>query len=100
MTDSQYRRIAVTPAVGALGAEVSGVEIGRLDDDTFTEIHRAWLEYQVLFFREQSISPGEQVAFARRFGELDTYPFIQPLPDHPEVIPIIKEPENRFNFGG
>lgn len=100
MPSAPYQRIRVTPAVGALGAEVSDVHLGKVDDETFAEIHRAWLEHQVLFFREQEITPAEQVAFARRFGELDTYPFIKPLADHPEVIPIIKEPENRFNFGG
>ena len=95
-----YKRIRVVPSVGALGAEISGVEIKDIDDDAFAEIERAWHEHHVLFFRDQKISPGEQAAFARRFGELDTYPFIKPLPGHPEVIPIIKEPDNRVNFGG
>jgi taurine dioxygenase len=95
-----FQRIQVTPALGACGAEVSGVDLARVDDATFAEIHRAWLIHQVLFFRDQNITPSAQVSFARRFGELDTYPFIQPLPDHPEVIPIVKEPDNRFNFGG
>lgn len=100
MPTASFQHIRVTPMVGALGAEVSDVDLTRLSDTVFEEIHRAWLEHQVLFFRDQNIAPGDQVAFARRFGELDTYPFIQPLPDHPEVIPIIKEPDNRFNFGG
>jgi len=95
-----YERIRVVPAVGALGAEISGVDIKEIDDSTFAEIKRAWLEHLVLFFRGQRITPAHQAAFARRFGELDTYPFIKPIPGHPEVIPIIKEPENRVNFGG
>jgi taurine dioxygenase len=97
---ARYERIRVVPTIGALGAEIHGVQLAQLDDATFVEIHRAWLEHQVVFFREQRITPAQQVAFARRLGELDTYPFIRPLPDHPEVIPIIKEPDNRFNFGG
>ena len=97
----EYRRIEVRPVIGALGAEVYGLSLADpIDEGTMEEIHRAWLEHLVLFFREQKVTPSEQVAFASRFGELDTYPFIQPLPDHPEVIPIIKEPENRYNFGG
>lgn len=94
-------RIQVTPVVGALGAEVSGVDLSQgLPDAALATLRAAWLEHLVLFFRDQQITPAQQVAFARHFGELDTYPFIKPLPGHPEVIPIIKEPNNRYNFGG
>ncbi len=95
-----YSRIQVEPASGALGAEIQGVDLARLDDATFEEIYDAWLANQVLFFRDQSLSPADQTAFASRFGELDVYPFIQPLPDFPHVIPIIKEKDTRMNFGG
>jgi len=101
MEERGYERIAVEPSSGALGAEVTGVDLSAgVDDATFAEIHRAWLAHQVLFFRDQKITPAQQTAFAERFGPLDTYPFIEPLPGHPHVIPIIKEPETRFNFGG
>jgi taurine dioxygenase len=91
----------VIPSSGALGAEVVGVDLsGRIDDDTFATLYRAWLDHHVLFFRDQDIGPAEQTAFAGRFGELEAYPFIEPLPGHPHVIPIVKEPTTRFNFGG
>jgi taurine dioxygenase len=98
--DAAYTRIKVEPSSGALGAEIAGVDLAALDDATFAEIHRAWLEHEVIFFRDQRITPAQQEAFARRFGELDTYPFIEPLPGHPHVIPIVKEKDTRFNFGG
>jgi len=96
----KYTRIQVEPTSGCIGAEVSGVDLADIDDETFDEIHRAWLEHQVLFFRDQNITPAEQAAFAEHFGELDTYPFIPSLPDHPHVIPIIKERDTKINFGG
>jgi taurine dioxygenase len=95
-----YSRIKVEPSSGALGAEIHGIHLAGLDDETFAEIHRAWLEHQVVFFRDQRLTPAEQAAFAERFGELDTYPFIAPLAEHPNVIPIIKEKDTRMNFGG
>jgi len=95
-----YSRIKVEPSSGALGAEIHGIHLAGLDDETFAEIHRAWLEHQVVFFRDQHITPADQAAFAERFGELDTYPFIAPLAEHPNVIPIIKEKDTRMNFGG
>ncbi len=100
MSGADYSRIKVEPASGALGAEVSGVNLAALEDETFEEIHRAWLEHQVLFFRDQRITPADQTAFAERFGELATYPFIAPLEGYPQVIPIIKEKDTKINFGG
>ncbi len=101
MQTGDYERIRVEPTSGALGAEVFDVDLAsKLDDATFEEIHRAWLEHGVLFFRDQHITPGQQTAFGERFGDLESYPFIAPLPGHPHVIPIIKEKETRFNFGG
>jgi taurine dioxygenase len=98
---TEYERIVVEPTSGALGAEVSGVDLAAgIDAPTFDEIHRAWLEHHVLFFRDQNLTPGQQTKFAEHFGELDTYPFIEPLPGHAHVIPIIKEPNTRSNFGG
>ena len=97
---SDYSRIKVEPASGALGAEISGVNLAALDDASFEEIYRAWLDHHVVFFRDQRLTPTDQAAFAERFGELDTYPFIAPLEEHPHVIPIIKEKETRINFGG
>jgi taurine dioxygenase len=98
--DAGYTRIEVEPSSGALGAEIAGVDLAALDDATFAEIHHAWLEHQVVFFRDQHITPAQQEAFARRFGALEPYPFIEPLPGHPHVIPIVKEKHTRFNFGG
>ncbi len=101
MNEQSYGRIKVVPSSGALGASVEGVNLAAgVDDATFEEIHRAWLDHHVLFFRDQRISPAQMTAFAEQFGELDTYPFIEPLPGHPHVIPIIKEEDTKFNFGG
>ena len=57
----------------ALGAEVSGVDISRpIDDQTFGEINRAFLENCELVFHDQPLTRQQQVAISRRFGELDT----------------------------
>jgi taurine dioxygenase len=96
-----YERIEVVPMLGALGAEVHGVDLAKpVDDETHAEIHRAFLDHQVIAFRGQKLGPEDQLAFCSRFGEIDTYPFVKPLPGHPRVIPIIKEPETVVNFGG
>ena len=71
-----YNRIRVAPLTGALGAEVSGVQLRDLDDETMAELHDAWLEHKVLFFRDQQLTRAEHVAYGRG-GSLEQHPFVQ-----------------------
>ena len=93
------RRIEVNPIAGALGAEISGVDLRNLDDETFAEIHDAWLEHLVIFFRDQKLTPEEQIAFAKRFGGIHHHPFIKGMPDYPDILEIIKEETDTRAFG-
>ena len=96
-----WNRIQVDCNIGPIGAVISGVDLKeKLDDEVVDEIHRAWLAHQVIFFRDQDLTPPQQAAFGELFGELDTYPFMKSVESHPNVIPIIKEPETKINFGG
>lgn len=88
----------LTPAVGA---EISGVDLSKpIDSDTHRALHHAFLTHHVLFIREQQLEPQHLVTFAGLFGPVGTYPYAKPLDDHPNVIAIIKEPEQRTVFGG
>ena len=96
-----YRTISVRPIAGAMGAEISGVDLSAdLGNETFAEIHDAFLDNQVLVFHDQVLSVEQHKAFAQRFGPLVPYPFVKGLPDHPEVFEIRKEPDEEKNFGG
>jgi taurine dioxygenase len=93
--------IKVTPIAGSLGAEISGVDLSRpLDDATFEEVRKAFLDHCVIFFRDQKITPDQQKDFSRRFGTLNVHPYVGHLAGHPEIIPIIKEKDEKVNFGG
>ncbi len=66
-----YNRISVRPATGTLGATVSGVNLAEPPDaGAVEELRAAWLEYQVLFFRDQELTPHQHEAFAGHFGDL------------------------------
>lgn len=96
-----YQTIDVKPVSGALGAEILGTDLSRnLSNQAFDEIHQAFLENLVIFFRDQTLTPQQQAAFARRFGPLGIYPFVDGLEDAPEVIEILKTESDEMNFGG
>ena len=90
----------VHSVAGALGAEILGVDLARLDDALVAGIRRAWLDHLVIFFRDQDLTPAQFLAFARRFGEPIEYPFVKGLDDHPEIIPVLKLAHETVNFGG
>jgi taurine dioxygenase len=80
----------------ALGAEVSGIDISRpIDDQTFSEINRAFLDNCVLVFHDQPLTREQQVAFSRRFGALDTNEGRSAhlrVPEVPEIFLVTTEP--------
>ncbi len=84
-----YAQIQVAPVAGALGAEVSGIDLSKpLDDSAIAEIQDAWMRHQVLFFPGQGLSREAHVAFGRRFGELHVHPVLRALEDQgfPEIV--------------
>lgn len=92
----QIKRLA-----GALGAEISGVDLSKdIDAATFDAIHRAYVQHQVIFFRDQTMTPEQHKRFGRRFGTLNIHPYVKGMAEHPEIMEIIKEPSDRLNFGG
>lgn len=74
---------------GTLGATIHGVDLAAdLDDGEVGAIRSTLLDFRVVFFRDQDITPSQQVAFARRFGELTpAHPLLGGLDDdHPEIL--------------
>jgi len=89
------------PISGVVGAEVRGIDLAApLDDATIGAIRDAFVEHHVLVFRDQDLGPEAQIAFGRRFGELDTHPFVEGNSEHPEIVDVVTVPEDRANFGG
>ena len=63
--------IEIIPTGAALGAEIRGVDLARPIDEMFAAIERAYNDHGVIFFRDQHITPPQQVAFTRRFGQIE-----------------------------
>ena len=94
-----YARIEVRPLTRHIGAEVSGVDLSRLDDETFAEIHDAWMQHVVLFFRDQKLTHEQHLAFGQRFGDLHVHP-VSPGPEgYPELLPIHADKNSNYAAG-
>jgi taurine dioxygenase len=82
--------IAVTKIGKHLGAEISGIDLSKpLDDATFAQVAEAFFDNEVAFFRNQKLTPEQQVAFTRRFGTLEQHVRKESrLASHPEILII------------
>lgn len=93
---------AIQPLTPNMGAEISGLDITRLDDSEFDRLYRSWLEHKVIFLRDQSLDLDQLLAFSRRFGELMQLPYIKPYAEYAHVIRVLKQADetNMGVFGG
>jgi len=87
---------------GVLGARVTGLDASQMSDADISELRELVCQHGVVFLPDQHLSVQQQVEFSHRFGPAAESPFIEPSPDHPEVIKVLKEARdgNAFNFGG
>jgi alpha-ketoglutarate-dependent taurine dioxygenase len=90
--------VKVQRIAGALGAEILGVDLSR--EIPAREIRAAFLEHQVVFFRDQKLDPAQFMAFARAMGRPIEYPFVKGIAGFPEVIEVKKLEHEHHNFGG
>ena len=94
-------QLEVRPLSRAVGAEILGINLLEpVSDEQIAEIRRIWLQNGVVFFREQPLEPQAFQAFAQRFGDIIEYPFVKGLPGFPLIVPVLKLPHEKHNFGG
>ncbi|HEY7628369.1 MAG TPA: TauD/TfdA family dioxygenase [Ilumatobacteraceae bacterium] len=95
-------RPTVRPVAPACGAELSGVDLRSPSDETMSVLNDALAEHSVVFVRDQQLTPEQQVELTRRFGTVLRVPYVKPLDDHPDVIAVLKEADERniSTFGG
>ena len=90
----------IIPQTSHLGAEVRGLDLSApLDDTARAELERAFLDFQVLFFRRQNLSPRQYCEFAARFGTLQDYLFAAGLEGFPYITEIVKTETETESFG-
>ena len=92
----QVKKIA-----GALGAEISGIDLSRgMSNDLSREVRQVLLDHQVIFLKRQDLSPQQFLDFAKAMGVPVEYPFVKGLDGFPHIIEVKKLEHEKVNFGG
>ncbi len=88
-------RLTITPLGPYIGAQVSGLDVTRpLSDNQFEQLYHAVLRHQVVFLREQAITPQQQRALALRFGDLHIHPVYPHAEGVEEIIVLDTHNDN------
>lgn len=96
MSTMQVKQIA-----GALGAEISGVELAKgVPASLAADIRKVFLDHQVIFLPDQNLTPQQFLAFAEAMGEPIEYPFVKGLAGFAQIIEVKKLEHEKVNFGG
>ena len=90
----------VKPLAGGLGAEILGIDLRKPPSAAaWRRIDDAFAAHGVIFFRDQDLTPEQHVAFAGHFGPINVNRFFTPVPGHPQIAEVRKEPHHRKNIG-
>lgn len=94
--DFEVRSLSAT-----VGAEVLGLDLAQpLNPTDFARIHRAHLDHHVLVFRDQRITPQQQVDFSRLFGPLQIHVLKSfQLAGYPQIMVVSNIKENGVPIG-
>jgi taurine dioxygenase len=84
---------------GALGAEISGIDLKDASLENFKNINKLLLEHKVIFFRNQDITAEEQLTLAKHFGPLERHVYVKGRDKYPEIVRIIKKPNEKNQWG-
>ena len=100
--DKGYKTITVEAVAPVIGVEIKGVDLTRpLPEEQFEELRDALANHCVVFFRDQpELTPEQQVAFGKRFGDLHVHPAAPTLEGNPEVFVIHTHKDSQVNNGG
>jgi taurine dioxygenase len=84
----------VTPLHPSLGCEITGITLAEaVEPKLFDKVYEAFLDYELILFRDVDLPPATQVAFARRFGEIQIHVMnqYQRYPEFPEIYMLTNQ---------
>lgn len=88
----------VTP-LQSFGVEIGGLNIGALDDEQAALVRKAFSDHGLVVFRDQELTPEDQIAFAESVGEINVNRFFAKHPEYPRIALVVKEKDQTWNIG-
>lgn len=88
------------PLAAHVGVEAHGVDLNTIDDAGFDALRRAVADHGVLFVRDQTLTPEQHIAFARRWGPIDVNKYFPANGGYPEIAEVRKTENQQTNIGG
>lgn len=95
---SSYTRFKAEPYTPNIGAVIHGLDLSQpLDETAQSELRHTLAHHEVIFFRDQQLTPAQQVAFTRTFGNVaEVKAFFPRLESHPEIEIVESTAERRY----
>ena len=89
----EYNLEQITPTIGA---EISNIDLSQdLSEEKLNQIYQDLIDYKVIFFRNQKISPKNHIALAKSFGEIEPpHPVYPHVKDFPEIVLLENDANN------
>ena len=84
---------------GALGAEISGIDLKDSSKENYQVINNLLLEHKVIFFRNQNITEEEHILLAQNWGPLETHAYVKGLDKYPKIVRIVKTKDEKNQWG-
>ena len=90
----------IKPLAAHCGAEVTGIDVRSMDDESLAAIRQALADTGVVLLRDQQLSPEDHIAFARRWGDIDVNNYFPANGGYPEIAEVRKAETQFVNIGG
>ena len=98
---AQATTIHVRPNESGFGAEITGLDISKpLPPETLAEVKDAWARHAVVWFPDQPLTHDQLEAFTLQIGPFGHDPFIAPMEDHPHILELRREPDEKAREAG
>ena len=92
--------LQIRPLSEHVGVEASGVDLNALDETGMASLRDAVANHGILFVRDQSLTPEQHIAFARRWGGIDVNNYFPANGGYPEIAEVRKSETQQTNIGG
>ena len=95
-----YTHLSIEPYIPNIGATIYDIDLSKLDSEPVRdELRKALAEFQVLFFRNQTLSPEQQLEVAKVFGDPDKAKAFFPRLEGHKLVEVIETKPSGHRYG-